>query len=858
MSIKGDVLPGGINQEIQGVTTQTRAHPDDFNPNVLKPLLDNDVTISKQLETLPSEALTFRPGYQTVESEQDTPFRLGEIKGRTLVNLLGRAGACDDLSLLGSFQTTNTIENETVKVIINKDGFGVAPITLDKVIKAGKYYLLAGSIKNGTAESASLAFGGNEGGGPLVPVTKKEDLQFVYMKKTSTKDLDKVNIDLGVIGSIGQYAYFDSIRLYEISEAEYNAIDSMTPEQVESHFPYVDSVTNVKNPYAIVAGGNLLPPFYEWTTYGAGATKVIEPYVGQVVGTGSGFAFGYRIPCISDTTYTFTVNRSHSKSVIALQSFDANGNLLNHNGDYIESDTISITTTKDDFIIGVLLGSGFNPPGGLLTFENPMLTIGTEPKSFMPQQRSMLAFETELAAHPVDCSNPDTIFMGDDGLPCVNEWWGKIVPDAHLGYHIAGNPSSTFKVVGVNRIGGPVLIAHTFGTKYDGTLLRQGRDAVATWEAPDIAYVTMPYIGETYSNAYISVANTDSGWGAEYSPTQDEIRAYFLGWRMFEWGRWNNQPYNRTDGLEKAWVQIGETNYSSPEFTTRTVPTTMATAFEYTPYRLQYLKSKPTVEPVRNYKLGATLTAGSNMVEVGSGIVLRERANPVYARGYGAWNINNFNPSSKLTHKTSRILSVTRNNKRDHQWAIEKFNPVGEYGAELATIKEYNFAPTAVYHVTYTMLDPTLPAPISGTVAANLRGTVSDLVQDVGDVERRLSVVETQKAEKDAAPPQWITPTLLNGWTLSSNGVFPVRYYKDGVGIVHVNGIVTGGATETVVFRLPAGYRPKTTIRTPSIIMSGTNVFIAYLDVKASGDVIAVFPTQSTHLTLQVSFLAEQ
>lgn len=52
VSIKGDVLPGGINQEIQGVTTQTRAHPDDFNPNVLKPLLDNDVTMSKQLEKI--------------------------------------------------------------------------------------------------------------------------------------------------------------------------------------------------------------------------------------------------------------------------------------------------------------------------------------------------------------------------------------------------------------------------------------------------------------------------------------------------------------------------------------------------------------------------------------------------------------------------------------------------------------------------------------------------------------------------------------------------------------------------------------------------------------------------------------
>ncbi len=53
MSIQGNILPA-INQTIQGVTEKTRAHPDDFNP-VLKPLLDNDVTLQAKLEEFKPE-----------------------------------------------------------------------------------------------------------------------------------------------------------------------------------------------------------------------------------------------------------------------------------------------------------------------------------------------------------------------------------------------------------------------------------------------------------------------------------------------------------------------------------------------------------------------------------------------------------------------------------------------------------------------------------------------------------------------------------------------------------------------------------------------------------------------------------
>lgn len=50
-------------------------------------------------------------------------------------------------------------------------------------------------------------------------------------------------------------------------------------------------------------------------------------------------------------------------------------------------------------------------------------------------------------------------------------------------------------------------------TKYDGTLLNVGNDALNqfTLEGADLLYVR--------------IANTDSGWGDSYTPTADEIKA---------------------------------------------------------------------------------------------------------------------------------------------------------------------------------------------------------------------------------------------------------------------------------------------------------------------------------------------
>jgi hypothetical protein len=78
-----------------------------------------------------------------------------------------------------------------------------------------------------------------------------------------------------------------------------------------------------------------------------------------------------------------------------------------------------------------------------------------------------------------------------------------------------------------------------------------------------------------------------------------------------------------------------------------------------------------------------------------------------------------------------------------------------------------------------------------------------------------------------------------NGWTndtVLSNA--PARFYKDPYGVVHLEGVITGGAA-SLVFTLPPGFRPALRHIWPIANASGTNDGIGI--VMPSGAVL-VFP----------------
>lgn len=102
--------------------------------------------------------------------------------------------------------------------------------------------------------------------------------------------------------------------------------------------------------------------------------------------------------------------------------------------------------------------------------------------------------------------------------------------------------------------------------------------------------------------------------------------------------------------------------------------------------------------------------------------------------------------------------------------------------------------------------------------ASNAAGSVGDPVLVNVDDQKQLWVVTgtTHTTEINGIPvpltsSAWHTPTLINSWTNLGSGFQSAGYLKDPIGFVHLKGLITGGATNTVAFVLPTGYRPGAT-----------------------------------------------
>ncbi|MDT8975254.1 hypothetical protein RQP50_03230 [Paenibacillus sp. chi10] len=803
--------------------------------------------------------ITLKPGVQIVDVPEDTPFRMGEIRGRTLINLLGRAGRCDDKKLWGMWQASLDKGSAFKGICVDvMDGFndGAAFFLINNV-KHGRSFIIVGNAEH-NVNAQGARFGATFYTGDKVVdntvVSKKTSetsvRQPIHLVFSIPSGVDSFTVNMGVVANEAKArGCFDSVRVYEIPSSEVVRLTSMKSEDVAELYPYTESITNVTNPYAIATSGNLLPPFTEWEHGIAPGDNyaISEPYAVTIDALKVGGSFmRYYVPVSKSSVYTFTVESQGTNSLAYVY-------LCKSDKSRIDNVKLKGTVTTTDgsawleVVLNTLDSTGTSPVIGTAKYRNPMLVPGDKPQPFAPQSRSMWAAECQLAANPVDGTNADVLYVGDDGLPYVMEKWKKVTLDGSQGWN-ADKDFDGFKRTRIPDFTGANNATYSqYLTKYDGSvLLKDGRvDTVDTFELqPGTGYL------------YLTISNKDSGWGDKYTPTADEIKAYFLGWRMYDKSQGATSVYNRTDGLNKSWAYRHPLGADGLTGGTETLPTTQAPiTATWQPYRLQFLKAKPTIEPVCNYETGLTLGKGWNMVEVGSGVVIREKANPkgddtnmyLHSRGHG----------NRLKYLVGGINGIYRNGRIDTAWAYYDSSMSIDYGVKNAQCPLNSYDPTAVYHVTYTMLDPTLSASFSGSIATNLCGAVTDVVQWANDVERRLSVVETKKDEKDT-PPQWIKATLING-AISYSPEFTPYYCKDSFGVVRFKGAIKSIAALTVFLKLPSTFRPNYFRNIPSDSWNnnGTRGNCSF-NVNPDGDCVLTGTPGESGVSLDgISFLAE-
>ncbi|WP_145146402.1 hypothetical protein [Paenibacillus xylanexedens] len=702
-------------------------------------------SIQERLDTEKRRSVTLEPGLQIINAERVSAFKLEGLKGRTLVNLLGRDGNFGVANNWSEFAGTKAVANNVItvtgngsdinpQVSNNKFISSLTPKVGDKLflrvratpvvgtVQQLQLYLYSPVLSRVTAKNIS---------NPLNGTTYD-----MYGSITLTQVIvDGWNSNLGlklaatyatVAASNGSQVQYSQAAIYKISEAD----KLLTDDQVAAKYPYVDSVQPVRNPYAIRYGENLLPPFYDWDQIGTDAV-ITAPYQLNVNTLNSGGSYTIvRVPCLPNTTYRVKADLiTGPPVVIAVEALDEAGN--NISTKYFADGPL--TTEANALSLRVSI---YRVDAGLLEVKNPSLTIGNESRSFKPRKDSMLALQTDLYADPLNGENAEEVFE-KNGQYFKMKKWEKLIFGENLSM-VYGTSVTGYKklILTLSKSGIGGLNNSGYMTKYDGKNLKIS----ASTTDIDTFYLNSNGVSLT-----VAISSADSGWGDSYTPTADEIKAYFMGWVMFNGAVAGNSPdspqnnkYNgsgakwwvrREDGLSRSWSDA-----------TNLLPKTQA--LNWTPYQLIYQLATPFVEPITS-EGQLTLFEGTNQIEVGTSIVLRERSMPQVS-DYGTY-INSAFPGfekTKLKYRTSKILTLFKDGKFDPSWVR---NTLDAYGAERAVLSAYN--PSADYKVTYLMLDTFPIAAFVGSVPDNEKALLTNLVHDVQQGATSLSVVERSLSE---------------------------------------------------------------------------------------------------------------
>ncbi|KAF6591040.1 hypothetical protein [Paenibacillus sp. EKM205P] len=782
-----------------------------------------------RFDTIDTKSITLNAGVQILNAVKAAPFSLSGVTGRMLVNLLGRMGNCESVGLWSS-NTTIAVDtaNKTSGTSSFKLTLGSVPATASATFLTtpGRKYIAISDVKNGNTSKVAISINGiAEAKGNEITSASAFAPSVVRFAATDFFHI----VTITGTGASGNTFNMDSVRVYEVSDTDYAAAATLTPAQAAAKWPYVDSVMPVRNPYAIRYGENLLPPFYEWEVSGAatGKASINGPYSLNITTTTINNYVRYKTKVVPNTNYTWTV--THSGRIAVSDKNDANlivPYTINQTGVFNSgaNDEIYFYVSNDSVATGTF------------TFTNPMLNIGSTAKPFKPREDSMLALQTDLYADPVTGANADTVYERDGQYFKSKKWKGLVLDgNQPWTYFDTGTGYKVVRLVVTDGVTNSEIV-----TKYDGKLIPH---------AFPVSSADQSYLSASSTAFGLSVSIADSGWADGYQPSQDDIKAYFFGYKAYDANTITPAQAQAattatwTGTGTKYWVQrVGAANF------TQSVPQTSYAG--YTPYQLVYQLTTPTVEPIIS-ECQLAFTEGDNQVEVGTGIVLRERSGINTMPGVYAY----VNAEFPLKYKPRNILDVYKNGKKDSRWEViirpgsDVFAPIG---IAFARLVEGLYDPADSFSTTYLMTDTSPVVPFTGSYAANEKTLLADLVDGVQQANTRLSVVENKKADKDN--PAWLAPTLVNGATNTSSSEQAIQYTRSNDGYVTLRGVLNVSALNTMAFRLPAGYRPLKSMR---FVVSANQAFGQFL-VGASGDCFLSSGALTVIDLSGIVFLAEQ
>ncbi|WP_235621889.1 BppU family phage baseplate upper protein [Bacillus mycoides] len=521
--------------------------------------------------------------------------------------------------------------------------------------------------------------------------------------------------------------------LYEVDQATYNKINvdpEYSGQKLVDKFPYTEEMQHL-NPVLTAEGGNLIPPLSNATTSttGIGSFEVESAYKAIVKATSNyaDFKLNLDTPCIGGQLYTFSC--LDLKGWFSIRTVDSSGKELSRHDIKTGTNNLKFTTptTAQRFIYWF----GNNSHGaGTFYIENPMLVLGDKPKPFTPRNPSYLYTNTVLAGQN---GVNDVLYQEDGQWKVMRKWEHDILLDPikhptgvysnYSGYKRFGiNPQPLINSGYMNVNDGRFCVV-----KYDGRILQNN----GGYTSADQTSLQQSSDG----GLKLTVANVDSGFGETYTPSTDEVSAYFNGWKV------KNADAN---GKPTAWVSLVD-DQDAPTQTLAYVRANRAAS--YTPYKLTYQLATPKIEVVQVE--GDLVVDELTQVIVDSGVVVREKANPKQFNKEYYINRGDNNATflpTRLKNRALRVLKVFKNGveeTRVNRYA-DKTSP--SYGEECISIPEAIYDPSAEYTVTYLVLDKhqftTNTTDVKVSYNQSVRSTTDALTVGYSDNTTSISILQ--------------------------------------------------------------------------------------------------------------------
>lgn len=487
----------------------------------------------------------------------------------------------------------------------------------------------------------------------------------------------------------------------EATSGTYTVKNIMLIEAQETKLPFVANMQGITNPTVENIRDNLIPAFHfggDWYTPGWLKIGAIDAVNVNATSESGGY-MRVLLPVVPGTKYTFACTRNAQVKVTTNKGSHIDRDQLTTL--FEESDVqngnmnCTFTVPADAYFIRILFA---HPANGFVAY--PRMVKGATSLPYKPQVREALTVKTTLhtgeslkvnaAGQLVKTKKYETIELGDVNARYIGIQTGLHLVDIALG--LIGNdiPATLIKFNGAVC----KQLNYTTGNSGNDTFYLDSR--IATVDGGELR---------------ISIADTESGWGPSYQPTPAEIKAYFMGWKMYADGAGGRNELYETAKGNKYWYPISRVNdtFDSAYRTVNTAPTTFANnKASWQPYKLCYLLKTPVSEVVATAG-SLTLDEGENMLVVSEGRIVREVTKPYHYKTttpdgtvYNRYEINTRTQSS-LAYNTANILQVYKNGKPDYAWRIEY---VAIAGSVRALLEADLFDPAAVYTVTYQPLEP--------------------------------------------------------------------------------------------------------------------------------------------------------